>query len=345
MNPELDDEGFEIEAEAPETPEPTAEEKKLIAMETEARRMGWRPRDEYRGPPGQWRDAEEFLRRGQDILPIVRKDLQRERERNNNMESEIRALRTTVDEQKAVMDDLLKMARTASESGYRRAMEELNAQKRAAAQAGDVATVVSIDEKIEEIREERAASTVPVAQKPKEAAPAPAQKPAAPQEVVDFIADNPWFNTDTVLHKAMEAEHIALLEEAPGLSLEDNLRQAKDAVMARYPRKFGIDPAKKPPAPVEEEEEEVTQQTPRRRTSVSAPSAPATAQRQQKTGIASIEDPQERAVAQQAFARAKRMMPDLTESEWFSAYENPKVDVMEVRQTLKQRKEKTNGAR
>ncbi len=315
---------FEQEEEEEEL-DPVAEKQRQI--EAEAHRMGWRPKEEYRGPPGGWRTAEEFLKRGESILPMVRKDLIRERERVTKMSEEIQALRQTVDEQKASMEDLLRMARTADERGYKRGVEELQARKRQAAAEGDVATVVAIDEQLDEVREARAANK-PVVTPPK-AAEAP-KNPAAklPREVEQFIADNPWFNTDGVLHRAMEAEHMALLEESPAMPLEENLERAKEIVMARYPRKFGITDDAPPSDPPRQ---------PVRRTGVSAPTAPAGGGRVKATGIASIEDPTERAAAQLAFNRIKRQIPDITETEWFAVYQNPKVDVMDMRQAAKKK--------
>ncbi len=323
-----DDEPLEDEIEAPEDDIHDPEAERIAQIEAEARRGGWRPQEEYRGPPGQWRTAEEFLKRGQDILPMVRKDLIRERERGTKMEEEIKALRQTVDEQKLAMDDLLKMARTASESGYKRALEELKAKKRQAAQAGDIAGVVAIDDQISEVEEARADAVPP----PREAAPAPKNPQPVPPRVDPaverFVSENPWFNTDQVLHKAMETEHMALLQDAPGLSLEENLDRAKEAVMARYPRKFGITEKNDDDAPP----------PPPRRNGVNPPSPPSGGGRRPATGIASIEDPQERAMAQQAFNRTKRQIPDITEVEWFAIYQNPKADIMDIRQAAKTRK-------
>ncbi len=318
------------------TPDPEAERK--AEREALARRGGWRPQEEYRGPPGQWRTAEEFLKRGEDILPIVRKDLAKERERTAKMEDEIRTLRAGFDEQRLVMEDLLKMARNASEAGYKRAMDELKAQKRAAAQEGDIAKVVLIDEQISEVAAERASAPAP-AERPKPAASSPAPQPKVQVDpaVEQFVNDNPWFNTDGVLHKAMEAEHMSLLQEAPGLSLEENLRQAKEAVMARYPRKFGIKEPP-PPAPEDEEEEEIVTRPRPRASSVTPPTPEARNQRRAATGIATIEDPQERAVAKMAFDRAKRQMPDLTEAEWFSVYQNPRIETEDMKSLRAKRK-------
>lgn len=323
-----DDEELPLEDDIVEEPELTPEEKRLAEIEAEAHRAGWRPKEEYRGPPGGWRTAEEFLKRGQDILPMVRKDLLRERERGTKMEEEIRALRLTVDEQKAAMDDLLRMARTADERGYKRGIEELKKQRREAASTGDAAAVVAITEQIEEVEEARAAAIVPVAPKAP-AAPAPEPKAKVDPAVIRFVDENPWFNSDNILHRAMEAEHVALLEEAPGLSLEENLERAKQTVMARFPKKFGLS---------ESPEEEPPVTNPTRRTTVSAPTVPAAGGRKAVTGIASIEDPQERAMAQMAYARTKRQIPDITEAEWFAVYQNPKADIMDIRNAAKQRK-------
>lgn len=328
----IDDPELPLEDDAPPVDE------KHEAAVKEASRMGWRPQEEYRGPPGGWRTAEEFLKRGQDILPIVRKDLAKERARADNMENEIKALRLKVDEQKVVMEDLLRMARTASEQGYKRALDELKAQKRAAAQEGDINKVVLLDEQINEVTAERAASTKP--ENTRQPVSEPTKKEPVQQKnpvVEQFIAENPWFTNDPVLNRAMDTEHVLLLQEAPGLPLEENLERAKQIVMDRFPKKFGI---KKVEAKVVEEvEEEVEEEPPvtvkrTRPTSVQAPTREAP-NRRTVTGIASIADPQERAAAQMAFARAKRNMPDLQEAEWFAVYENPNIETDDMRSKRK----------
>ncbi len=219
------------------------------------------------------------------------------------------------------MEDLLKMARNAGEAGYRRAVEELKAQQRQAAQQGDLATVVALGEKISEVQEERAkAEPAPVA--PKVAVPVPKPQIAIDPAVEAFVEENPWFNSDAELHRAMEMEHMLLLRDAPGMALDENLRQAKEAVMARFPKKFGISQRR--------QEDEDGNPPPRRANGVSPPTPPANSGRQVKTGIASIENVQERQMAQQAFARAKRLMPAITETEWFQIYQDPRADVIEM---------------
>ena len=41
-------------------------------VEARARDMGWSPRDSWRGKAEDWIDAETFVKRGTEILPILR---------------------------------------------------------------------------------------------------------------------------------------------------------------------------------------------------------------------------------------------------------------------------------
>ena len=51
--------------------EPQTEGEDTAALEQEARSMGWVPKEEFRGPETQWRDANEFVERGRTMIPIL----------------------------------------------------------------------------------------------------------------------------------------------------------------------------------------------------------------------------------------------------------------------------------
>ena len=53
-----------------------------ITLEQRARAMGWKPLAEYRGDPRRWTDAAEFIRKGEEELPVLR-DQSRRIGRNN----------------------------------------------------------------------------------------------------------------------------------------------------------------------------------------------------------------------------------------------------------------------
>ena len=51
-----------------------------LSAEKDARAMGWRPEDEWDGPAGKWITAEEFIERGDKIMPILRANNKKMRE-------------------------------------------------------------------------------------------------------------------------------------------------------------------------------------------------------------------------------------------------------------------------
>ena len=53
--------------EEPLTPEPSVPEMAQAELEARARRQGWRPKEEYRGPEERWVPAQEFLERGERV--------------------------------------------------------------------------------------------------------------------------------------------------------------------------------------------------------------------------------------------------------------------------------------
>src|SRR3990167_3011505 len=48
------------------------DEAAAAALVTEATGMGWSPKESWRGDPEKWIDAETFVARGREVLPILR---------------------------------------------------------------------------------------------------------------------------------------------------------------------------------------------------------------------------------------------------------------------------------
>ena len=312
----------------PEPVEPPAIEPQRPGMsdaEKQAYAKGWRPLAQYRGAPGTWVDAETFLRRGEETLAFVRRDLRQANEKLERSATETRELRGLIEGQAKVIQRLEEQNRRSEQAGYERAIRELRAKQRDAASSGDLVTYDQIGEQISEVEERKAAASAPVPEVPP---PPPAPQPTpemqpnvVPPEIEEFLEANSWYGRDMVLQNAMRAAHLELIESAPALSLAENLKRAKERVMAQYPGKFGIDPRR-----------------PRPRSSVSEPTAPAPRGTARATGIAAVQDPAERAQLREAFVRARGQMPDLTEDEFMAVYENPKADVLDVQDRARTRR-------
>lgn len=312
LEPELE------EGDEPEEPEAPQE----TAVEKQARQLGWHPQSEYRGPPGQWKDAASFMAHGRDILPVLRDNLKRALDNGIKQSDEIDGLKRSMAEQAKVLGELREMARTASERGYNQKVSELEAERRQAVAAGDTEAYDQVSQQIRVTEQERE-KAVP----PKETTPSAPPPNQVPQPVLDFVSANPWYNNDAQLNRAMQGEHVRLRAEYPDQSLEDNLAEAKATVMKRFPDKFPKPNGARQP---------VQQQ----RAPVAQPSGGRNGQqpRQQTTGLASIEDAGERAIAKQQFARMQRQFADYSEEEYMAAYNNPHGDILTVQRALKEKR-------
>jgi hypothetical protein len=304
-----EDEDLEEDIQEEELEEEDTDGEEETDVEKQARALGWHPRNEYLGPAHKWVPADEFIRRGENILPILRENHRRLQGDYQRQADELRGLRSQLTEQSEVLNEVRQRMRTADERAYERAKTEWERKQREAAQEGDVEAHDKATEALKQIEKSKATPTQPERRQP-------AQE--TPTEIAAFIRENPWYSNDQVLNMQMQAEHVRLKQDEPGLSLAENLERAKEAVMARYPQKFGMQPRQ----PRRPSASPVATPTP-------GPRGPLP--RRGASPIDQIQDSGERAQAREAFNRMKRQMPDFTEKEYMTYYNDPHADALAVR--------------
>lgn len=321
----------------------SAEENALAeeqAIEAEAYRQGWRPLDEYRGPPGKWVDAKTFLERGERYLPFVQKERDEGRQRITAMTREIEEMRGTMAEQSEQLRKLLEYSRRADQAGYDRAVRELKAKQRQAASEGNMDAFDEIGGQIEQMEDARAASA-----ETREQAPATPERPAIqPRRKVEpaidaFIAENPWFQSDPVLNPAMIAAHNQIISQSPGLPLADQLEAAKEIVMEQYPEKFGRRRQQTPP------KDQQPAPKPKPRGPLTPGPSRAVASQRQGDPFDQIEDTGDREEARAGYRRSLRSMPDLTAQEYIDTFLEPHGDVLRTIRSAKAPARRANNAR
>jgi hypothetical protein len=186
--------------------------------EAKATRMGWRPQSEFKGEPSKWIDAETFVKRGEEILPIVQANAKALEKANQAAEKRIANLEKTL---KEFGDYHTK----SEERAYQRALADLVAQQEAFAEAGNVEGVRATTEQIVDLGKE-------VSKVPKVTA-----DDAEPQHITDFRAENPWFQKDSV----MTAAAHAIAEELALAGLVDPVKQLAEVskrIKTEFPHKF-----------------------------------------------------------------------------------------------------------
>jgi hypothetical protein len=207
-----DIEQVEVEAEAPEPTE----------AEAKARRQGWRPKDEYRGPEDKWVDAEAFLKRSDEELPIMRERLRRQ-------DRELADLKSTVTKFAEHHAKVEKIA-------YERALAETKQKRREALAIGDADGFEAAEERLAELKEVKPAAT---------------QKEAAADiapEVQTWVKANPWFQSEPRLAKYAETVCAELQTEDPTRDLSEILKEVTKEVKTRFPEKFANAKRAEPPA-------------------------------------------------------------------------------------------------
>jgi hypothetical protein len=215
---------------APETPEGEAddqpEEQEPDSTEARARRMGWRPKEEYKGT-GKWVDAAEFLKQVEDDYPRMKKA-------NMHMERKIDKLEKGME---AILEHQQRELTASEERAYQRAMEDYKRKMQQAVEEGDAAKAEKALAGATSLIEQKAQAAT------KKAQPDPMPDDDA-QIVADWKAQNTWFGRDEDLTILAEAKETQLFRA--GMPLEERLRKTTEYVRQQMPHKFR--PASQRPA-------------------------------------------------------------------------------------------------
>lgn len=140
------------------------------ALEQEALSMGWSPKEKFRGSPDKWVDAAEFVRRGKEVLPILRHTNGKLVEEVGGLKATVGTLQTQLKESAESLKALVEYNAEVEKRAYERALANLKAEKRAALKDGDHDRAAELDEQLDELREA-----------PPKPIKAPAPAPAAPE--------------------------------------------------------------------------------------------------------------------------------------------------------------------
>lgn len=191
------------------------------SVEARARTMGWVPKDEFRGDPAKWTDAESFLRRGETMLPIVL-------ERNRVMQRRIERLEKENRDRDASTKELLEYSRKSEERAYGRARKELEGRMEVAVGQADTASYTAARAELEQLDKERPAA-------PQVSAPAAPQPDPTVQQ---WVADNPWFKNDREMADDADMIFNKLARDQPTMSTSERLAETKRKIMRLHPEKF-----------------------------------------------------------------------------------------------------------
>ena len=165
---------------------PTQEEEVEVSpQEAKAREQGWRPEEEYDGDPEKWVDAGEFLRRASLFEKI------------HNQNREMKKLKEQVS---ALSEHYNKVY----DSSYKKALEDLKAQRAEAIDDGDTKTVFAIEDQIKVVEKE---------QRSQEADVTP--------EFEVWVQDNKWYHDDAGMRTRADELGLQFAQKNPDIAQSD----------------------------------------------------------------------------------------------------------------------------
>jgi len=183
-------------------------------IEARARAMGWTPKDEFKGDPAKWRDAGEFVERGENLLPLVKAQ-------NKRLEREVAELKQTTRE----MGDYLSKT---EQRAYDRALADLKQQRKEALAAGDGDAFEKADEQIKTVEREAAEKAAKRAEK-KDDGPDPVY--------AEWESRNAWLK-DTELSEYAEFAAQKLRASGEKATGAEFLDMVAERVKKQFPAKF-----------------------------------------------------------------------------------------------------------
>lgn len=231
-------------------------------VEQRARDMGWSPKDQWRGNPGSWIDAQEFVQRGEQIMPILRNNL---RSRDTEIAALKEQLRQANTGLQAANESIQVLTNLSTEQSRQAARDKRKALLREQAQArtdGDTDREIEIGEQIADVT-----SQINAAQAAADAdgdAPPPTRRngkkstaasqprgenPTADPEYQQWAGENPWFGTDHIKTAVATAVAQKLRSDPANASLQG--KAFFDRVTAETNRALGNGSNQRPPSKVE----------------------------------------------------------------------------------------------
>ncbi len=218
----LDNSGFEAEQNDPQT-------------ETKARDMGWVPEKEWKGDPPRngFKSADDFLKHGEEVLPVVRSQLKRKEEELRKLSDEFGSYKRETGDKFTRMERMTAVA-------LERQREEITAKfeqrKEDAVERADTVAYKQAD------KDQRAA-LADLDDKLKEPEVKKTEAPTMPagvKETIDtWVADNKWYDADPEMQSWAMGYHQKLTKDKPGMTLAENLAEVSKRARKIFPEAFG----------------------------------------------------------------------------------------------------------
>ena len=203
----------------------------------EAESQGWVPKERFRGNDSDWVDAETFVKRGREILPILRKN-------NENLIRDLNATKAQLQEFREAAEEFKKFQKDAFErkaSEYESRIQELKESRAQAINDGDGQKVNALDDAIDRVKEEikEAKQAAAKADVPSNTAVEPTAPASLDPSLQSWLDRNDWFGKDRRMTSIVNGIGESLRLEFPELKGQPFLDKLDEILQEEFPNRFG----------------------------------------------------------------------------------------------------------
>jgi len=205
-----------------------------------AREMGWFPKENFNGDPKDFIDADEFVSRGEKLMPILKANNRKLANTVKQQGVQLQQLSTQLTQAQKQLAEFSKQNLQSNLERLKGRKQQLLAVKVAAKQADDAAGETQAEEDLRQIDSEigeatkalgsASSSEPPVKQPTKE-------KPAVSPAFSQWQAKNPWYGSDKVKTRYADgvAAHLRSDPENAGMDDEAFFDTISREVQSQFP--------------------------------------------------------------------------------------------------------------
>lgn len=199
----------------------------------EAESQGWVPKEKFRGNESDWVDADTFVKRGREILPILRKN-------NENLIKDLNATKEQLREFREAAEEFKKFQREAYErkaQEYEQRIQEIKESRAQAISDGDGQKVNALDDALDAAKDEL--KEAKQAAKDAEKTPTQPSSDALDPGLQAWLDKNTWFGQDKRMTGIVNGIGESLRLEFPLLKGQEFLDKLDEVLAEEFPNKFG----------------------------------------------------------------------------------------------------------
>jgi hypothetical protein len=203
-----------------------------VDWQAEAKKIGWIPKEEFKGDPKNWVDAQDFVESTRNYIPFIK---HQNRDLTGKLEAATGKVQTLEQQLKAMKEQIDTLAEYNSEANKEKLKEmrtQLIAELKDAKKEGDVDKEIRVTEKLTEATSAlREADREPA--KPNGSTTTQIQMPP---EFAAWKAENPWYEGDEVVQAGMTmiAKQMAASGQLEGLTPRERFDKIGEATKKKF---------------------------------------------------------------------------------------------------------------